>query len=48
MSKWGRYWERKSSHENAIDDKTKEVLMKIYDFVMEDITNDNKVIKNGK
>lgn len=36
MSKWGRYWKRKRLHENAIDDKTKEELMKIYEFVMSD------------
>ncbi len=42
MSKWSRYWKRKRLHKNATDDKTKEVLMKIYDFVM----NDTKVVND--
>lgn len=46
MSKWGRYWKRKRLHENAIDDKTKEELMKIYDFVMKDEKDDEKVMKD--
>lgn len=43
MSKWGRYWARKRLHENTIDDKTKEILMKIYDYVMNDGENGGEV-----